>query len=88
MTETTVSLRVNKKVHEAMKIHDEINWSAVLRKSIEKTLEQLHDVDKEKARAAAQIMDTLRLSGAFSKGKQSGEILKEWREKRRSLMHR
>ena len=49
MEEVTISLRVDKEVHKKMKLHDEINWSALLRKSIIKTIEDFDFIDKERA---------------------------------------
>lgn len=84
MEEVTVSLRLDKKLHEQMKLHDEINWSAVLRKLIAQKLEQFETIDKERAMKAAKSMDELRASNAFGKGGRAAvEIIREWREKRR-----
>ena len=83
MTEVTVSLRVDKQVHQEMKMHDEINWSAVLRNSISQTLEQLDKIDKVRAEAAARTIDKFRHAKTFAAGKKSVEVIREWRDKRR-----
>ena len=83
MTETIVSLRVDKTLHNQMKLHEEINWSAVLRKSIVERLEKTETIDVERARRAAKAMDRIRRSGVFDGGKTGVEIIREWRDKRR-----
>jgi len=83
MEEVTVSLRLEKKLHEQMRLHDEINWSAVLRKLIAQKLEQFETIDKEKAMKAAKSMDELRASRVFDKGKSAVATIREWREKRK-----
>ncbi|PIN88926.1 hypothetical protein COU57_06960 [Candidatus Pacearchaeota archaeon CG10_big_fil_rev_8_21_14_0_10_32_14] len=81
--ETTISLRIEKNLHQQMKLHDEINWSAVLRRSIAQKINQLEEIDVDKARKAAKEIDKIRNSGVFSGGKKSEEIIREWRDKRR-----
>ena len=83
MTDTTISLLVDQAVHEQMKLHDEINWSAMLRKSITEQLEKLEKIDEEKARKAMKTISELRKTKQFDKGKTSMEIIREWREKRK-----
>ena len=79
MTDVIVSFRVDKKLHERMKKHSEINWSAVLRRAVENNTREF---DKERVRRAFKEIDELRKSGAFSNGKNSTEIIREWRDKR------
>jgi hypothetical protein len=83
MTETTVSVRVDKNLHNQMKLHEEINWSAVLRKSIVEQLEAAEHIDTIRAKHAAEGMDRLRKTSIFDKGRPSLEIIREWREKRK-----
>lgn len=83
MTEVTISLRVEKKVHEQMKIHDEVNWSAVLRKSIAEKIESLETIDKERARKASKTIEQLRKAKTFDSGKMAVEMVREWRDKKR-----
>lgn len=83
MSEVTISLRVDKEIHQEMKHHDHINWSAVLRNSIANTLENLDKIDVHRAEAAAKTIDALRAEKCFTKGKKSVEVIREWREKRR-----
>lgn len=87
MTDTIISLRIDKRLHEQMKQVDYINWSAVLRKALVKQLEEQMQkeigFDEEKARKAAQDMDRIRKSGVFSGGKTGTELIREWRDKRR-----
>jgi hypothetical protein len=81
--ESVISLRVDKKLHSQMKLHEEINWSAVLRKAIAYKIETLETINKEKAMDAARGIDKIRKSGVFSGGKKSEEIIREWRDRRR-----
>lgn len=83
MSEVTISLRVDKTLHAEMKMHDEINWSAVLRNSISHTLESLEKIDTSRAEAASKFIDAFRTANTFRKGKKSVEVIREWREKRR-----
>ena len=83
MEEVTISLRVDKEIHKKMKLHDEINWSALLRKSIIKTIENFDFIDKERAEKAALSMDKLRKVNAFSSGKESVQVIREWRNRRK-----
>ena len=79
----TISLRVDKELHDQMKLHDEVNWSAALRKSISEKIEALETIDYKRARAAAAHMDEICRRGVFSKGKPAVQIIREWRDKRR-----
>ncbi|MBI4146339.1 hypothetical protein HY489_03300 [Candidatus Woesearchaeota archaeon] len=83
MAEVTISVRIDEKVHQHMKLHEEINWSAVVRKSIVERLENLEKIDVDRAKKAAKSMDEIRKAGIFDKGRPSVEIIREWREKRR-----
>ncbi|HLD05493.1 MAG TPA: hypothetical protein VJG90_07270 [Candidatus Nanoarchaeia archaeon] len=83
MSDVTISVRVDKQIHEQMKRYEEINWSAMLRQSIDRTLQDLEKIDKRKALSALKIAEYLRKEKAFSKGKSSVELIREWREKRR-----
>ncbi len=88
MTDTTISVRVPREMYEKMKQLEYIKWSAIIRDAVRehiKTAEQQSEqpFDKERARRAAEHMDKLRKSGAFSKGKSSVEIIREWRDKRK-----
>lgn len=83
MTDVVVSVRVEEKLHDLMKLHDEINWSAVIRHSIQQKVEETTKIDHKRAAHACRNMDKLRTSGAFSRGKTSTEIIREWRNKRK-----
>ncbi len=83
MAETTISVRIDKYVHEQMKQHDEINWSAVLRKSVAQTLENAHAIDFERAQAASEKIGEMRKLGVFSGGEDSTAIIRKWRSQRR-----
>ena len=82
MADVTVSLRVDEQLHNEMKLHDEINWSAIMRKSIKKSLENFNRIDSDRAQHAVKIMEAIRESKVFDKGKSSLEIIREWRDKR------
>lgn len=83
MAETIVSLRVKKEIHDQMKLHDEINWSSILRNAIIKKLEEMEKIDTKRAKKAAKIMEEIRKKEIFSKGKLAEEIIREWRNKRK-----
>ncbi len=83
MAETTISVRIDEQLHRQLKLHDEINWSAIIRKSLSEKLEQFESIDRERATRAAKWMDELRKSRAFDKGKPVTELIREWREKRK-----
>lgn len=83
MSEVTISLRVDKSIHQEMKHHNQINWSAVLRNSIVQRLEDLDNIDTVRAEVASKTIDALRSAKLFTKGKKSVEVIREWREKRK-----
>ncbi|MGH8742921.1 MAG: hypothetical protein ACREUY_01435 [Burkholderiales bacterium] len=83
MTDTTVSVRIDKRLHDQMRLHEDINWSAVLRKSIEQKIEDVERIDVARARRAMDALEQLRKKRAFDRGKPTGELLREWRERRR-----
>ncbi len=83
MSETTISVRVDEMIHKQMKLHDEINWSAVIRTSLAEKLDKLETIDTTRALQAAKKMDALRKAKVFSQGKQTTELIREWREKRK-----
>lgn len=86
MTDTTISLRIDKRLHEQMKQIEYINWSAILRKALIEQVAQIKIKDaakKERIMQASRNIDKIRASGVFSGGKTSVEIIREWRNKRR-----
>ena|SRR3989344_4267974 len=88
MADITISVRVPQEMYEKMKQLEYIKWSAIirdaLRRYIQNTEQQSEQLfDKERACKAVEHMDKLRKSGAFSKGKSSVEIIREWRDKRK-----
>ena len=80
--QVTVSFRIAGRLHEQMKLQEEVNWSAVVRKSLEQTVQESYRIDRKRAEAACRGMDELRKAGAFSKGKSAVEVVREWRDKR------
>ena len=83
MTDVTVSFRIDKGIHSMMKMHDEINWSAIIRKTVAERLRQLDSIDKEKALNAARNIDKLRKRKIFDNGGSATQIIREWRDKRK-----
>ena len=83
MADVTVSVRIEKELHNQMKLHEEINWSAIMRKSIVEQLEKQARIDVDRAQKAAQVMGLLRQAKVFGRGKSSVEVIREWRQKRR-----
>ena len=83
MSEEIISVRIDKESREKMRLHEHINWSAIIRKAIKQQLEKENVIDVELARRASRDIDKLREAGAFSKGKTGTEIIREWRNKRR-----
>jgi len=83
MSDATVTFRVDKRIHDQMKHHDEVNWSAVLRKSVEQKLEDAEHIDVERAHSSLEALKRLRTNKAFDRGKSTGELIREWRDKRR-----
>jgi len=76
-------MRIDKKLHNQMKLHNEINWSAVLRKSIVERLKNTNKIDVERAWHAAKEIDEMRCTNVFNSGKSSVEIIREWRDRRK-----
>ena len=83
MEDVTISIRINKHIHDLMNLHDDINWSGFIRNSIGQKLEGERRIDKGKALIACREMDSLRAKRVFDKGRNSTEIIREWRGKRR-----
>ncbi len=83
MSDATVSVRVDEELHAEMKIHDEVNWSAVLRKAIVEQVSRLEQINTTQAQDAFAAIAEMRKIRIFDKGKNSTEIIREWREKRR-----
>lgn len=82
MNNTIISVRIDKHIREKMRTHEEVNWSAVLRRAIIENLESRERVNFEKRKKAFAMMDKLRKEGAFDGGRNSTEIIREWRNKR------
>lgn len=82
MDDTTISVRIDKGIREKMKSHEEVNWSAILRRAIIENLKNKEKTDLEKRKKAARMMDKIRVSGVFDSGRNSTEIIRKWRNKR------
>ena len=83
MAEEIISLRVGQDLRKRMKMISHINWSSLIRKSIQEQIDKEDNFNLEKAKNASKAIDKLRMSGAFSKGKSGTEIIREWRNKRK-----
>jgi len=86
MEEKIVSTRVDQHLHQKMKMHDEINWSAVIRNALITKLkeeEQEDWINKERLIEAAKKMDGLVRKNVSGGGKSSTQIIREWRDKRK-----
>jgi uncharacterized protein HemY len=80
MTDVTISVRADKKLHKKMKEMDEVNWSAVIRHAIEMKAYN-HPRFVEMLKASKEI-DRMRERYGKNKGKTGTEIIREWRDKR------
>ena len=83
MTDATISLRIDKRIHSMMRMHDEINWSAILRKTLAEKLRQLDVIDRDRALQASKSIDKLREKKIFDKGEAVTKIIRRWRDKRK-----
>ncbi|MEK6917510.1 MAG: hypothetical protein AABW51_01040 [Nanoarchaeota archaeon] len=83
MSDITISVRIDKSLYEKMKLHEHLNWSALLRRYLLQQVEKLEEIDTEKAKQAADIMDKIRKLNAFDRGKSGTEIIRGWRNKRK-----
>ena len=83
MTDEMISVRVDRATKEQMKLFNHINWSVIIRRALTEYLEKESKIDKARVRKALNDANKIRNSGAFSGGKSSVEIIREWRNKRR-----
>lgn len=83
MAQAIVSVRVDEELHTEMKLHEEINWSAVLRKALVEQVARLEHIDTAQAQRALSAIVKMREAKMFDGRKNSTEIIREWREKRR-----
>jgi len=87
MEEKIISARIDKKLYELMKKHDEVNWSAIIRKALISKVDLIglknHEIDEKRAEEALILANEVRKSKIFDGGKSSTEIIREWRDKRK-----
>jgi hypothetical protein len=80
-----VSIKVDKRLREKMRRLAHINWSAAIRKAIERTVaeEELRDrhVDRRDIEEAMRLTDALRRPAP---GWSSTEEIRKWRDRRTS----
>jgi len=77
----TVSLRVPDELKERMNAHGEINWSAVLRASIEEEVERLESRSIGHAVATSERLSN-EIDEAEVAEENTAETIREWRERR------
>lgn len=80
-----INVKIDDELWQQMKRHDEINWSGVIRNSIQKKLGMLEYEASFDPLAAAQALvlaEQVRREEDKTK-KRSEEIIREWRDKRR-----
>ncbi|HLC58689.1 MAG TPA: hypothetical protein VJI68_02415 [Candidatus Nanoarchaeia archaeon] len=80
----SINVKVENETWEAMKTHEEINWSGVIRNTIKNKLKELEErkFDKNKAKNAFLESEKIIKEKVF-KGKSGVEIIREWRDKRK-----
>lgn len=83
MADITVSVRVDEQLHHEMKAHDEVNWSAVLRRTIAEQVQKLEHVDQARSQLVLQEILSIRKKKMFDQGRNTTELIREWRQKSR-----
>lgn len=83
MESTTISVKIDKEIYNQMKMHDYLNWSALIRRALAKELEQIERINIEKAKKAVADINRIRESRVFKGGTTGVEIIREWRNKRK-----
>lgn len=81
--QTTISIRIDKVMHNEMKLHDEINWSGILRRTIAQELAVARNLDRERALKALGSAALISKGCRWTGKKGSTEVIREWRDKRR-----
>lgn len=72
---STISFRISKELKEKMKSIDHINWSEILRKTIEQVIE-----NEEKKNLAVAVLLNERFVLTPDEGWKSTEEIRRWRE--------
>ena len=83
MSDTTISVRIDEELYNRMQVHEEINWSGMIRSLLSRKIDDLESIDFERAKVAVKNIDKIRSSGIFTGGKDSTELIREWRDKRK-----
>ena len=83
MSDTTISVRIDEELYNRMQIHEEINWSGMIRSLLSRKIDDLESIDLERAKVAVKNIDKIRSSSIFGGGKDSTELIREWRDKRK-----
>ncbi|MBI4145904.1 hypothetical protein HY489_01045 [Candidatus Woesearchaeota archaeon] len=78
-----ISIRIDPEMKEAISQHEEVNWSAVIRKALQKKLTQLESpaIDHARFKQAMDIAARIRKKRQVTT-KTAAEIIREWRDKR------
>jgi len=84
MTDKIISLRIDESLHEKMKSLEYVNWSAFIRKFLTQELEKQELRKKDKMENALEEIKKIQKSKVFDNGKDSAQIIREWRNKRKS----
>ena len=82
MTDITISMRIGRELHEKMKMHAELNWSALMRGWLSHYVENAETHTSLKKKELADKMDAIRRS-TVKGGKSGTDIIREWRNKRK-----
>jgi len=82
--ESAVSIRIDPQIKAVMSLHEDVNWSGVVRNAIKKKLHELEapPIDQQRAKKALEYAAQLRKMKPVS-SKSAAEIIREWREKRK-----
>ncbi len=83
MKDTIISIRLDERLRERMRMQEHINWSALIRNILSQQIENFERANTEKMQKASKSIDKIRKTGIFNKGKTGAEIIKEWRNKHR-----
>lgn len=83
MTGTTISVRIDKNMYGRMKEIEYINWSAVIRKALEKSIEEQRAKKSWRIKKAIDEITKIRKKRTFDSGRTGTEIIRKWRNKRK-----
>ena len=67
MTSVNVTISLPEELYKRMKVHEEISWSATIRKMIEQKMKDLEFMDRLSSKSQLTEEDVLRLSEKIDK---------------------